>query len=1140
MLLRKLLGYDIFISYSRADKGYAKKLKEQLSSMDYSCFIDYEKVFPGDRLSGALKRAIRWSSVFVLVGTANSRNSKYVAQEVDEFLKTGRAMVPIFIGESLGKSEWTIIHDNELVWVDEPNAETPSAVVFDDINRLFKYNRVKVWRRTAGTALTLVLLGLSVFATLQAREARAQQALAEQKTAELETKQRELEESTAKLTRQQELLKKQNEDLEKGRQDLEKKTKEAAESAEKARQQEQLARRQEALARRNAELAKEQERIAGERQRVALSRELASNAVAQLQVDQELGLMLAAEAIGVDPNVQSEVALRRSLAESRLRGIARDVNGSALSPDGRLLATAHSHYAGFPGGENVVRVQEAGTGRAVAELRVNDKYMFHPVFSPDGRLLAATCGREVCLFEVGTWRVVTELRDHTDQVSSIRFSHDSRLVLTGDYGKTARVWEAATGRNVATLGPLEEPVEDAQFSPDDKLFLATTEYEVVVAKADSGQMLAELHEAEDKPVTPSPTPSPDEAAGVPPGVRARALIVANGVDVVPALPKSDYKRIISAAWSPDGKYVMTLTFGSGSADLSLTNSSKSTNLSFWRAGDAGEWQPSSELPPEYAKDGRLSPEGRLLLAKTEKDAFTWVAEAAGKAASDYGGDSTAHSALSPDGSMVAMGNYDGSVSLWTYYGSLLAVMRGHTGPASRVEFSRDGRWLVSTGNDKAVRLWDAGRGAARSVLGEPGPKEVWRSEPSPDGKVLVTDGDDNTIRIWEVSTGRQLHIINGDGNAFVVFSPDGQRFLTVDGKSMAHVWDVGSGRSVADFNLSVKPKVGMLGGSPIAGAAFGPGGRMLVTIYRDGDAAVWDTAAGKVLFRPSDPLAEDNEDRKTVIGKETIHLGPPTLIGVVLAAFSPDGGRLVTVHNHFAGRILRVWDARTGRKLYTLRPGKREDQDGYSGDATEVGFSPDNRLFVTADENNGETRVWDVRAGRSVAELSLPGGKKIKRVRFDGDGSSLLTLGEGSAGNNWELRRWDVATWRSFVVAEFSANFGEFSPDFKFAVRMNNLGVYEVLELSTGLSLAELRGHEGRLNSIRFSPDDKLIFTAGSDGTARIYPCELCGNSQDLLEMARHHLSLTGREFTKEERLKFLQALPRDTAALPTPKARAH
>ncbi len=1133
MLLRKLLGHDIFISYSRADRVYAKKLKEQLSSMDYSCFIDYEKVFPGDRLSGALRRAIRWSSVFVLVGTENSRNSKYVAQEVDEFLKIGRAMVPIFLGGALAKSEWAVIHDNELVWVDEPNADTPSPVVFDEINRLFKYNRVKVWRRTAGTALTLVLLALSVFATLQAREARAQQALAEQKTAELVIKQKELEDSTARLTQQQELLKKQNEDLEKGKLDLEKKTKEAKENAEKARQQEQLARRQEALAHRNAEMAKEQERIANERQRVALSRELASNAVAQLQVDPELSLMLAAEAIGVDPNVQSEVALRRSLAESRLRGIARDVNGSALSPDSRLLATTHSHYGGFPGGDNVVRVQEASTGRAVAELRVGDKHMFHPVFSPDGRLLAATCGaREACVFEVGTWRMLAELRGHTGQIDGVRFSHDSRLILTSGYDKTARVWEAATGRALAALGPLKEAVKDAQFSPDDKLFLAMTEPEVVVAKADSGQELAVLREAQDTSMTPSPAPSPDEASGVPPDESARAMIVANPVDVGPdeVSPKSNDKKILSSAWTPDGRYVMTLTYDS-----------KSINLCFWRASDAGEWRPSSELPPEYAKDGKLSLEGRLLLAKAESDAFDWVAKAEGKKAADYGGVNTTSSALSPDGEMVATGNYDGSVSLWTHYGSLLAVMRGHAGKATQVEFSKDGRWIVSTGSDKVVRLWDTGLGGARSILGEPGPKEVRHSEPSPDGKVLVTAGDDNTIRIWEVSTGKELHDINNDVNASpgVVFSPDGKLFLTTDGKNVAHVWDVGSGHSVADLKRSEKPEAGAFSDDFVSKAAFSPDGKMVLTIFGGGDAAVWDTASGKVLFRPSDPLAEDNKPRETDPAGRTV-LGPPSMIGVVLAAFSPDGGRLVTVHNRFMGRILRVWDARTWRKLYTLRPDKREDKDGYFGDTKEVSFSPDNGLVVTTDENNGETRVWDVRAGRSVAELSLPEGKKIKRARFGPDGRFLLTMGEGSVDNKWELRQWDVATWRSFVVAEFGAYLNEFSPEWKFAVDMNKYGVYEVIELSTGLSLAELRGQEGRMNSIRFSPDGKLVFTASAYGTARIYPCELCGSSQDLLGMARHRLGLTGREFTKEERLKYLQGLPQDTAAAAAPKARAN
>ena len=1101
MLLRKLLGHDIFISYSRADKDYAKKLKDQLSDMDYTCFIDYEKVFPGDRLSGALKRAIRWSSVFVLVGTDNSRNSKYVTQEVDEFLKTGRAMVPIFLGVGLAKSEWAVIHDNELVWVDEPNTKAPSPVVFEEINRLFRRNTVKVWRRTAGTALALVLLGLSVFATLQAREARKQQGLAEQKTLELEKKQRELEVSTAELTKQQEFLKKQNEELEQ-------KTKEAKESAEKARQQQLLARQ-------NADKAKEQGRIANERQRVAFSRELASNAVAQLQVDPELSVMLAAKAIGVDPNAQSEVALRRSLAESRLRGIVRgDVNGSALSTDGRLLATVHgrSPASGLPRSDNVLRVQEVSTGRIIAELNADQKPMYDPIFSPDGRLLAAACGEEVCLFNVATWDLLKKLPGRTVYLTSIRFSHDSKLVITGDYGNTVRAWEIATGRMRATLGPLKETVKDLQFSPDDKLFLAITEPEVVVAKADSDQVVAVLP-APQTQSTPSPTLSPADASVLPQKANERALLVANAVDVSPTLSKGIDNRILSSAWSPDEKYVVTSAYGSPVRFWSTTN-----------------WQPAFELASAYS-EVQISSDGEWLLSMLNGNANVVEAKTVGKMFS-FGNGNVTSVAFGPEG-LVATGNYDGTVELWTYSGALLAVMRSHSYRVTQVAFSNDGRWIVSLGDDKVTRVWDTGMGATETVMRGLEGKDVVSFMASPDGKVLITTGGDDTIRIWEASTGKELHVINNYAGAFhVVFSPNSKLFLTVD-KRVAHVWDV-DGNSISALKRRDNSETEIFVSDGISEAAFSPDGKMVFTIYGDGDVTVWDTASGKALFRPSDPLAEDKKPRKTDSAGQTA-LEPPSSIGVVVAAFSPDGGLLVTAHNKYVGQILRVWDTRTWRKLFTLRPDKRGDKAGYFGDPKQISFSPDDKLVVTTDTENGETRVWDVRAGRVVYEPALPGGKKINRAKFGTDGSFLLTVGEGSTADKWELRRWDVATWRSFVIAEFRAFLIDFSSDWKFAVDLNKVGVYEVIELSTGLPLAELPGPKGPLSNFVFTSDSKLILTTGFHSPARIYPCELCGSSQDLLGIARRRLDLTKREFTKEEELKYLQGLPPDTAAATRP-----
>ena len=47
-LFKVLFRYDVFISYARRDgKGYVLKLKEQLTRLDFSCFLDYEELPAG-------------------------------------------------------------------------------------------------------------------------------------------------------------------------------------------------------------------------------------------------------------------------------------------------------------------------------------------------------------------------------------------------------------------------------------------------------------------------------------------------------------------------------------------------------------------------------------------------------------------------------------------------------------------------------------------------------------------------------------------------------------------------------------------------------------------------------------------------------------------------------------------------------------------------------------------------------------------------------------------------------------------------------------------------------------------------------------------------------------------------------------
>jgi len=150
----------------------------------------------------------------------------------------------------------------------------------------------------------------------------------------------------------------------------------------------------------------------------------------------------------------------------RISNIAERVYGLVFHPDGKRLAVA----SGTPGQLGEVKVFDVQSGKLLRDLLVSEDAIFGVTFSPDGSRLAA-CGADgtIAIFPLDDPSDSPRLiEDHSDWVNSINWSPDGKLLVSTSRDKTAKVFDAETGKQMITFAAHNQNVTEAVFFSDGK------------------------------------------------------------------------------------------------------------------------------------------------------------------------------------------------------------------------------------------------------------------------------------------------------------------------------------------------------------------------------------------------------------------------------------------------------------------------------------------------------------------------------------------------------------------------------------------------------------------------------------------------------------------------------------------------